>query len=267
MTIAASVKVRDGIVLATDSMVQINTRLPNGEFAVIKSYRHGLKLFRILEKSIGVMSWGIGNIGARSIEGLIQDFCQESSTYVKEDAKTKDWAKGLQLFIKTIYDDTFAQTDIKQRPVLGFFVGGYSSQPQFAEEYEFLLPQKEAIKLVRPADKFGASWRGIVLPFRRLYHGFDSRIPDELKSLGVSDEILNKVFRSGKWNLPFVYDGMPLQDAVDHAIFILKTTIDTATFEVGPAPTCGGPIQAAAITPDGTWTWINKAALSMPEGA
>ena len=266
MTIAASVKVRDGIILATDSMVQINTQLPDGNFAVIKSYRHGHKLFRILEKPIGVMSWGIGNIGPRSIEGLVQDFCRESSKNAKGNGKIKDWATSLQSFIKKIYDDTFAQADVKQRPILGFFIKGYSPRAQFAEEYEFLLPKSEAVKLVRPADKFGASWRGIVLPFRRLYNGYDYRLADELKSLGISDEIMQKVFRSGKWNLPFVYEGMPLQDAVNHAMFIIRTTIDTAAFEVGPAPTCGGPIQAAAIKPDTTWTWINKVSLTMSEG-
>lgn len=261
MTILASVKVRDGLVLATDSMTQISTRLPNGQFAVIKAYSNARKLFQIRGLSIGVMSWGAGNIGPRSVEGLILDFARHMEDYVKGEGAVQAVAEGLLLFVKEIYDEAHKDSQVEQRPVLGFLVGGYSPNGKFAEEFEFLLPTKSTVKPVRPPEGFGASWRGIVIPFRRLYLGFDPRIPQELKSLGVNDDILRKVFDSGKWNLPFVYDGMPLRDALNHAIFILKTTIDTATFEVGPAPTCGGPLQVAVILPDGTWEWVSKPEL------
>lgn len=266
MTILASVKVRDGIVLATDSMTQISARLPDGNFAVIKTYANARKLFQIQNLPIGVMSWGTGNIGARSIEGLILDFARDMETYVVKPFSVGRVAKGLLLFIKGVYNEAHKGSKVEQRPALGFFIGGYSPKGQFAEEFEFLLPRQSKTKQVRPPDAFGASWRGIAIPFRRLYRGFDPRIPNELKSLGVSDDVIQQVFESGKWVLPFVYDGMPLQDALNHATFILRTTIDTATFEVGTATSCGGPLQVATILPNGQWRWVEQPFLTTAEG-
>jgi len=261
MTILASVKVRDGIALATDSMTQLSKRLSDGNYTVVKNYANARKLFQIQDLPVGVMSWGVGNIGPRSIEGLILDFSRDMEKYITDMKSVKNVAEGLLSFIKEVYDETHKESQIKKRPVLGFFLGGYSSKGQFAEEYEFLLPHKAKVKAVRPPDACGASWRGIIIPFQRLYQGVDPRILQELKSLGVQDDIIKKVFTSGKWNLPFVYDGMPVRDAVNHAKFILHTTIDTATFEAGTAPTCGGPLQVAVILPDYEWLWINKPSL------
>ena len=69
MTIVASVKVRDGLILATDGMTQIQGRVaqPPG---VLKSYENARKLFQVGELPIGVMTFGLGNIGQPFDRGL-----------------------------------------------------------------------------------------------------------------------------------------------------------------------------------------------------
>ena len=59
------------------------------------------------------------------------------------------------------------------------------------EEWEFIIPQQE-IKPVRPPEHFGSSWRGISIPFTRLYFGFDPRGKEELIKAGVGEEIIDK---------------------------------------------------------------------------
>jgi hypothetical protein len=74
MTICASVKVRDGLVLATDSMTQIHGRGSTGPIGVIKTHGNARKLFQVAKLPMGVMSYGIGNIGPRSIHSYMREF-------------------------------------------------------------------------------------------------------------------------------------------------------------------------------------------------
>ena len=58
---------------------------------------------------------------------------------------------------------------------------------------------------------------------------------------------------------PIIWDAMPLQDAIDFAVFAVKTTIDTIRFQARPK-TVGGPIDVLILTPEGT-QWIKKKEL------
>lgn len=263
MTIVASVKVRDGIVLATDSMAQISVRTDSGQKAVAKTYCNAKKLFHIQELPIGVMTFGLGNIGNRSIESLTVEFSRDLQKHVAAPFTLEAISGGLLKFVSAIYTETFKAISLEQRQKelrLGFFIGGYSPGKFLAEEWEFELPASDKSKLVRPEEAVGASWRGIILPFARMHNGYDPRIPVVLKQKGVSGAIVDQIFSSGKWGMPVAYDGMPLQDAINFAKHIVETTIGAATFELG-ATTCGYPIQIAVVLPDEGWKWIQKPEL------
>lgn len=252
MTICASVKVRDGIVLGTDSMTQIWGQDEKGNRGFIKSYSNARKLFQIRDLPVGVMTYGIGNLGPRSIYGFLREF---SSRY-SEDPDVESISVSLYAFFSQAYEEHFGKAPSAP---LGFFIAGYSPNQPFPEEWEFLLPRDSESHRVRPIDKFGASWRGVEVPFTRLYKGYDPRIIEELKNKGASDEMLQVI---KKFESPVAYDGMPVQDAIDFSVFILKTTIGLVTFEIG-VPTCGGPLQIAAILPDTGFQWIEKPSLAL----
>jgi len=247
MTICASVKVRDGLVLATDSMSQIQGQdAATGAIGVVKTYSNARKLFQAAKLPIGVMSHGIGNIGNRSIQGFMREFSPTADT-------VQEVAECLFEFIRSPYDSEFASLKPDQRPVLGFFVAGYSKSKPFAEEWEFLMPRDQGPKAVRPETVFGASWRGIDLPFTRLYKGFDPRIRQKLRNANLSDEKIKEILDG--FESAVVFDGMPVQDAINFAAYIVRVTIGLATFEAGP-PSCGGPLQVAAILPDSGFEWV-----------
>jgi hypothetical protein len=170
----------------------------------------------------------------------------------------KEVAQALLSFIIAPYNTQFGT--MKEKPALGFFVAGYSQNKVFAEEWEFVLPSDETPAIVRPETGFGASWRGINLPFTRLYKGFDFRIEAELRKLNVWNDSVEKIFKS--YESPVAFDGMPVQDALNFAVFIVRTTIGMATFEVG-APTCGGPLQVATILPDSGFEWVVNPQISV----
>ncbi len=250
MTIVASVKVRDGLILGTDSMTTIF-----GPQGVLKTFSNARKLFRITGRPVGVMTYGLGNIGPRSIEGLVLDFCRKL-----EDGhgKVQELAQKLYDFIKDAYEQEFGGVPIDERPELGFLIAGYSDGEPLPEEFEFLLPGDPAPGEVRPADVFGASWRGQNIPFIRLYKGFDPRISEALRGQGLDDQQIESV--TAGLEASVLYDGMPVQDAINFATFILETTIGYTAFEVGPA-SCGRPLQVATILADEGFKWIAKPEL------
>jgi hypothetical protein len=92
----------------------------------------------------------------------------------------------------------------------------------------------------------------------RLYKGFDPQIISVLKEAGLSKEKINAATEG--LEAAVIYDGMPVQDAINFATFILETTIAFTAFEVGAA-SCGRPLQVATILADEGFKWIAKPEL------
>jgi hypothetical protein len=94
MTIVASVKVRDGVVLASDSMTSLQTSLAvaggGQQVVVVKTYQHARKLFRIGERPAGVLTRGVGALGPRSVESLVLEVSRQTP-----DAATVEQIAGL----------------------------------------------------------------------------------------------------------------------------------------------------------------------------
>jgi hypothetical protein len=249
MTIVASVKVRDGLILATDSMTQISGRAPGQPPTVLKAYENARKLFQVGALPIGGMTFGLGNIGQRSIEGLMFEF---STSVVGNRKKVASVAEALFDFIKGKYEEQGYGED---PPRLGFYVAGYSPNGHFPEEWEFQLPTDAKPRRVRKEQDFGPTWRGVDFPFTRLWNGFAARIPGRLSEKGwkVAEiaELLDDLAT------PVLFDGMPVQDAVNFAVYIVRTTVGYTAFSVGQSA-CGGPIQLATVLPDEGFKWIEK---------
>lgn len=259
MSIIASVKVHDGIALGADSASQIFGKDPQGQVGVIKAFQNAQKLYQIGELPIGVGTYGIGNLGPRSIGSFILEFGQD----IKLHDSVERVAIELYKFILTEYDSVYGNIAPESKPELGFLVGGYSSNQPLAEEWEFTIPKDAAPKKVRESNRFGASWRGISLPFTRLHRGVDPRLLPELKKAGIQDETLDQIKTvANGMSMPVVFDGMPLQDALDFLSFILRTTIDVSRFEPGQ-PACGGPLTTAVITKGKGFQWISEPKLSL----
>lgn len=69
-------------------------------------------------------------------------------------------------------------------------------------------------------------------------------------------QIANRLIDSNQ--LP-LFNAMPLQDAVDYAVHLIRTTIDTMRFEP-KYPSVGGPIDIAVVTRDG-FQWVQRKQL------
>ena len=230
----------------------------------IKSYSNAQKIFRIADLNIGVLTYGGGNIGTRSMASFVHEFSEsEGSLAADVDRSVQAVANRLLTHLRHHYDPAFATVPEAQRPVIGFYVAGYSPGPDqhLGSEWEFVLPQALTATPARPGNVVGASWRGIGVPFTRLFFGLDPRVDQILANLGMTPEAIVQFRQIAGIQLQsrVAFDGMPLEDAVGFCKFIIETTIGMATYEIGN-PSCGGPVNIAVITPS-SFRWVSEPKL------
>ncbi len=282
MTICVSVKVSEGLVLAADStaVVQGVMQGPDGvaQSGILKTYDHARKLSHVKDYPIGTLSWGVGLIGSRSVESLIKEYeyslvsLREEEEKLRErrmrtEAKTDERpeyavqkiAIGLREHICRFYLAEFAGLPDDKRPPLGILVSGYSSGQFFPEQWLIELPRSAEVIRVRPDAQgrpdFGANWYGLTDAIVRLHWGRDDQVIGILtKRFQVSIDEIQELL--GGLQYPVLFDGMPLQDAIDYAVYLVNVAIGRFRFVVG-APLCGGEVDVAAITPN-TFTWIQR---------
>lgn len=265
MTICVAVRVAEGLVLAADSAVvlQGQVQTPDGKTVdtIIQNFNFANKVTHVKDYPIGVLNWGLGSIKARSIQSLIMEF--EYSYPLKGKSRVytvKKVADDLLAFIKKRYDEAYPP-GLGQQPVLGFLVGGFSDKGFFAEELAYQFPSSTDWEVVRSdladgSPSFGANWYGMTDALVRLVLGFDDAAMGELVNRGVDKAIIQKWVTDGVANLPLVFDGMPLQDAIDFAEYAVQVVIGRFRFGLGP-PLCGGDVDIAVVTPD-AFRWAKR---------
>lgn len=258
MSVVATVKVYDGIVLGAESMTQV-TAVINGQQQLVKAYENAQKLFRVGKSPIGILTYGIGNIGRRSIESYVHEFSRTETALLDQSHEHMNVEQTTRRFFSFIQDHhvrAFGAMPPAQQPVLGFIVAGYSEDKHLASEWEFILPQHTEPIPVRPQEEIGASWRGVAAPFVRLMFGVDPILESQLVQAGMPAPEIKRFTQVAQGLATMVaFDGMPLRDAIGYCRFIVQTTIGWCTYAMGSAA-CGGPIRLATITPGSGFEWV-----------
>lgn len=268
MTIAVTVKVHDGLVLAADSASTVIG--PDG-VTVITVYNHANKLFNLYKGlPIAGMTWGAGSIGKASISTLAKDLRRR---LMGADPAHSDWkldpenysmesvAKRAREFL---YEELYVPAFEKQatKPAMGFAVAGYSSASDLAEEWRIDIKGDgscaEPIE-VRPKDGTGMSWNGEPEAITRLVMGHGVGLPQALADLGVPKGQIAQAVQQiqARLRADLILPPMPIQDAIDVAEFLVHTTVMFSRFTPG-APTVGGPIEIAAVTKHEGFRWIKR---------
>lgn len=276
MTIAISLKVNDGLVLAADSASTLMGQGPNGEpTGVVNVYNHANKIFNLRKGlPIGAITWGAGSIGTSSISTLAKDLRRR---FLGLEAGYEDWhidpenyaIKGIAERVKDfMYGDLYLSATADwpaeiEKPSLGFIVAGYTPGESMAEEYQFLIgPDGECPEPIplRPNDESGVTWNGQPEAITRLIFGMGTELPAVLlEDLQVSEDQVGPAIDLLKERMgaQLVESAMPFQDAIGLAEFLVDLTIKFSKFLPG-APTVGGPIEVAAISKHEGFKWIQR---------
>jgi hypothetical protein len=270
VTIAISLKVNDGVVLASDSATTVVGRPPGARAPeILNIYNHANKIFNLHKGSpIGAITWGAGSIGPASISTLMKDLREQMA--LPGQAWHVDWsqysvlsiANNVRAFFLEKYNAAFAEWPSK--PALGFIVAGYGSGSEMAEEYEIDFAEGSGQctdpRQLRPTTESGLTWSGEPEAITRLVMGYGTSLPDVLsQNFGLTIDQLQPAMDviGGALQAPLVLPPMPIQDAIELAEFLVDATIKYTRFAIG-GPTVGGPIEVAAITKHEGFKWVRR---------
>lgn len=269
MSICVMVKVGEGLVLASDSASTISgapigppgTQQPPG---VVKIFYNATKIFQIGSLPVGVLTWGAGSFGSRTIASLVEEFenLSEISSLESSNIQIKEIADQLSNFMLGKSDELFPGIPKKARPITGLLISGYSKNEFFPEEYIMVIP-KDKPKRIRPElnnkPNFGANWYGMTDAIIRFHHGREDRLFQIMERSGVEKDKIDEIKKilGNEVQYPVLFESMPLYDAIDYAEFIVGLVISRFRFVIG-AEMCGGPIDIATITRKHGFNWIKS---------
>jgi hypothetical protein len=262
VTIAIAIAVPEGLVLATDS----RSTYPNPKGWPRIASENSSKLLQITGH-VGACTFGWAMLSGRTIKSHMAVL----SARLKETTRIEAVIPRVARY----FDQEFSQ-HIKANPkdalpegtaALGFLLAGYDSQV-VGQVYRLLIPGTSPAVLEPEigTDKPGFRCDGqndIVL---RLINGYDPRLtlaelPAEVQLvLGASEYLI-------------YFSRMVLQDAIDFALFLARTTIETQRFtdgtlwDPGGIAGVGGAVEVAILTQGNGFRWIQRRSLHGETGA
>lgn len=254
MSLGIAFKGPEGIVLAADSRVTLTgeMQLPGQPVTILPStYDNATKLLRVKGQDyVGAVTYGVGAIGLaepRTAHSYIPEF----------EAELRDSGRlSVQEFASRLSDFFLNKWNEQNMPhVQGqdmiFFVGGYDEGAPYGRVFEIYIPSKPTpSERHNAAGEFGLVWGGQREYADRLIHGYDGRLPELVqKNLNLDTKTLEGLFQNLQQELqaPVPFAFLPLQDCVDLAIFLIRSTIIMQHWIVGIRGV-GGAIDVAVIT-------------------
>lgn len=274
MSIAISLKIKDGVILASDSAASMRFESPDGSHkGITHVYYNANKIINICKDlPLGVVTWGAAGIGTYSNELILKNLRyrfqhgEDSSTSNK---KVDSWKLNKNKYsVKTVAEKlrsyVFEEHYQKygEKTNVGFLVTGYAPDNMNAEEYLVEIRDGKCTgpTLLRSGEEVGITWRGEGEALRRLLLGVSSRTEQVLKETGKLDnKTISWVIEQLKPGIEdsLITPAMPFQDGIDLAEFLVKTTIMFSRYTAG-APTVGEPVDIAAITKHEKFKWIKR---------
>ncbi|WP_414474308.1 hypothetical protein [Microvirga sp. M2] len=254
MTVIVSVKINDGIVLASDSAATFGT----GQI-----YHHAEKIVNLVKGlPIGAMVTGAGGIGSESITTILKDLRKRLSG---SDTNFKEWTLNREHY--SMHEVASRVAEILQEKStpevsMQLRIAGYGSGRPLPELWDLVIREGQFHDLfcVRDEQGWGVNWDGDYEALNRLILGFPVDFGQVVKNLGVPDERTADVQKvAGELYNHMALPSMPIHDAIDLARYLVETTIGFMRFSVFRQPkTVGGPIEIAAITKHEGFRWIQR---------
>jgi len=270
VTIAISIKINDGVVLASDSATTIlGQQQAGGQLVALNVYNNANKVFNLRKDlPIGAITWGAGSIGQASISTAIKDlrqlFTETGSKWTidPDEYTVEQIARQLKEFVfDGLYQKEYANFQFP-KPSLGFIVAGYSAKESMADEFQIDIQNGVCTgpRRLRKREESGTTWAGEPEALNRLILGRSGMFHSLLQQrLGIQAAQMNDAMLAVQQQIqiPFVLAAMPLQDAIDLGKFMVDVTKKFSRFKPG-APTVGGPIEIAAISKHEGFRWVSR---------
>lgn len=247
MSLGVVIKGPEGVVLAADSRVTL-TAVPPGGQPLLVNFDNATKLLTFTKPHnyVGAVTYGAAVIGLRTAHSYIPEL---ELDLPEERGTVRDFAVAMSDFYLARWRETMPADYVG--PPMTFVVGGYDPEAAYGSVYVVAIPDAPEPVARNPGDDdFGMTWGGQLEVASRLIHGYDPIVPDVLQqALGLTDEQVGvaRQAMTAKTELRIPYKVLPLQDSVDLATFLLRTTMTAQALSIGIRGV-GGPVEVATIT-------------------
>lgn len=259
MSLAIAIKGTEGIVLAADSRLTLEAH-KQGMPPLPITFDNATKIlsFSGKHKYVGAVTYGLAVIGSRTAHSFVSEF-EQTQLSNNERLTIKAYADLLSHF----FVQQWGQMPSNYRgPDMTFLVGGYSPNSAYGEVFLFSVPGQPEPKQ-QHENSFGMIWGGQLEVVSRLIHGFDPElitIAQKLLNLDSKQaEALLTELRS-KLQYPIPWEVLALQDCVDMATFLIRSTMTAQRMAVALRGV-GGAIDVATITSTTEFDYVQKKKL------
>ena len=185
--------------------------------------------------NIGIATCGAADIGGVPIAGFVESFMVEK--LLGHNLCAEEVANELKTYLLAL----------GVGPNTQFHIAGYTQTEAGLDQTLFsVVPAAGPVSRLNPINRQGANWGG---------------------EIDVLQRLLNDVMLVQQGDLPAVplpvfgvpFEFFTLQDAIDFAVFGIRSTIETLRFH-NREKTVGGPIDLLVVTPSGA-QWIKQKQL------
>ena len=216
------------------------------------------KVFAIDGRFIAAtFGWAI--LQGKTIAGHVREFDQQ----VAITGDVHQAAEGLRDYFQALIQAHIA-AGLDPAPAagidpLGFIVGGADAAG--IGHLKRVWPLSGTIQDLFQTNNPGGVWNGEVDVVLRLLKGWDQvRIDASGWPQPHQDTLAQAEYIAN-------FGWFALQDAIDWTLYVTRTTIDTQRFtngtlgSPGAAPTCGGEVEVAVVTPGDGVRWVRRTDL------
>jgi hypothetical protein len=276
MSLGIALKSAEGIVLAADSRVtifatrQMMLGLQQQQMVFPSTYDNANKILSIAtQKYVGAVTFGAGVIGTtrpRTASSYLPEF--EAELVESDRLSVQVFAERLSAFFLRQWEAAGMSMTTTPNENMIFFVGGYDEGEAYGRLFQISIPLLPVPQEMH-AGTFGVQWGGQIDITARMISGFDPMIPTAVQNaLGVDPanhraDLPTQL--NNQFTLPIPFEFLPLQDCVDFAHLIVRTTIEMQRFMVAVRGV-GGAVDLATITRTGGFAPIRLKQLTVRDG-
>ena len=259
MSLGIVVKGSEGLVLAADSRATIGMQfaqpVPNQPDPVMTSFAvnfdHATKLLTFQEPNrwIGAVTYGAAVIGQNASDlRTAQSFIPEFELSLPPTRiSVQEFSQRLSDFYMARWQERMPQN--WQGDNMIFVIAGFDENGPYGSVFLLTIPSMPNPVEQSPGN-FGITGGGQGEILTRLLQGYDPRvIPIAQQTLALSNQqqaaLAESLVQQLMWNIPYAV--LPLQDCIDLAIFLIKTTTVAQALSMGVRGV-GGAIDVAVIT-------------------
>ena len=262
MSLGVVVKGSSGVVLSADTRVTLAVCQKGAAPAPVPViFDNTPKLLTLGDphKWFASVTYGDTLIGTRTAHSYMPEFEHEIG---KERLTIDEYASRLSAFFVKRWNEAVMSERTTDSDGISFIVSGYDEGKPYGTVRFFSVPG-QPIPEPRSENGFGVTWGGEVEIANRVVQGYDPGLLSLLtEEFGLSTSGIQRFQELAAQRLSYKvpYDELPLQDCIDLAVFLIRTTMTAQDLAV-TSRGVGGMIEVAAITRKNGLRWIQRREL------